>query len=148
MTEELKNKKCPKCNCWRFDNDFIGNNRLLKTCDKCRERGRIERKKYCEVNQEKIIQYRQDNKEKIKEYKQQYNQENRDKAKTYREENKEHITEMKQKYFEENKEKIYTKKLEEVPCECGCNISRVHLSRHRKSPKHINMMKLMEQDTN
>ena len=83
-----------------------------------------------------------------KEYKKKYNEENKDKAKTYREENKEHIAEMKQKYFEENKEKIYTKKSEEVPCECGCNISRVHLSRHRKTSKHINPMKLMEQDAN
>ena len=66
----------------------------------------------------------------------------------YPEENKEHITEMKKKYREGNKEKNYTKKLEEVPCECGCNISRVHLSRHRKTTKHINMMKLMEQDAN
>ena len=79
-----------------------------------------------------------------KEYKKIYNEENKDKAKMYREENKEHIAEMKKIYREENKDKIYSKKLEMVSCECGCNTTRVHLSRHKKTPKHKGLMLLRE----
>jgi len=32
--------KCPKCKCYRFENDFLKNDRRLKTCIKCRENDR------------------------------------------------------------------------------------------------------------
>ena len=34
--EETKTK-CPKCRCWRNNKDFIKKDKVLKTCDKCRE---------------------------------------------------------------------------------------------------------------
>ena len=34
--EETKSK-CPKCRCWRSNEDFIKKDKVLKTCDKCRE---------------------------------------------------------------------------------------------------------------
>ena len=34
--EETKSK-CPKCRCWRKNEDFIKKDKVLKTCDKCRE---------------------------------------------------------------------------------------------------------------
>ena len=53
--------------------------------------------------------YREQNKEKIAEYKREYYQENKEKIKKYREENKEKIAEQKKKYREENKEKRQNK---------------------------------------
>ena len=68
--------------------------------------------------------------------------------KEYKQENKEQIKEQRKEYIELNKEKIYTKKLEKVSCECGCDITRNSLSRHKQTTIHINLMKLMEQDAN
>jgi len=34
--EETKSK-CPRCRCWRNNEDFIKNNKVLKTCENCRE---------------------------------------------------------------------------------------------------------------
>ena len=50
--------------------------------------------------------YREQNKEKIAEYKREYYQENKEKIKKYREENKEKLAEYKREYYQENKEKI------------------------------------------
>ena len=42
--EETKSK-CPKCRCWRNNEDFIKKDKVLKTCEKCREN--------CEKSREK-----------------------------------------------------------------------------------------------
>lgn len=75
---ELRNKKCPRCRCWRFPKEFISNDRLLKTCDVCREKNKKSTKKYYENNKEEIIekqkQYYQTNKEEILQYQEQYHE--------------------------------------------------------------------------
>lgn len=45
-------------------------------------------------------------------------------------------------YRENNREIISQKQTEIITCECGCQTTRVHISRHRKSKKHLNLMKL------
>jgi len=45
------------------------------------------------------------------------------------------------KYRDDNKEKLSKQKKERVECECGSIVNRGELSRHRKSKKHINLMK-------
>ena len=35
--DELRDKKCHKCRCYRYPSDFIKNDRILKTFIKCRE---------------------------------------------------------------------------------------------------------------
>ena len=55
--DELRNKKCHNCKCYRYPSDFIKNDRILKTYIKCRElctKSRIKnhcqhgkRKEYC-----------------------------------------------------------------------------------------------------
>ncbi len=48
--EETKTK-CPKCRCWRKNEDFIKKNKVLKTCDKCRENNMKNKdKNKCEHN--------------------------------------------------------------------------------------------------
>jgi len=38
--------RCPKCKCFRFEKDFIKNNRLLKTCINCRNNSKNYRLKH------------------------------------------------------------------------------------------------------
>ena len=46
--EETKSK-CPKCRCWRNNEEFIKKNKVLKTCEKCRQNGIKFNEKYkCE----------------------------------------------------------------------------------------------------
>ena len=86
------------------------------------------------------IEYIENNKEKIKEYKQQLYQENKEiidlKNKEWRENNKEKILTQRTKYYEKNKDKL----LEKFTCECGCIITKNSLLRHQKSKKHQNFM--------
>jgi hypothetical protein len=85
-------------------------------------------------------EYRDDNKEKIREKDKQYKIDNkekiREKDKQYRDDNKEKIREKHKQYKIDNKEKIK----EKVICECGCSIRRDSLSRHKKTIKHIDIM--------
>ena len=74
-------------------------------------------------------EYREDNKENISE-----------KLKEWRENNKDYNL----NYYTENKEKIAEKhkeKLKEkITCECGCEVSKINLSTHKKTKKHIKLM--------
>ena len=83
-------------------------------------------------------QYREENKDKIKE-----------KDKEYREKNIETIKEREKKYREENKEKIKEynanrirpegyeeKRKEKAFCECGCWIRKDNIGHHKKTQKH------------
>jgi hypothetical protein len=45
------------------------------------------------------------------------------------------------KYYHNNKEKINNKAREKITCECGCVLSKDTLTRHRKSKKHIELIK-------
>ena len=41
-------------------------------------------------------------------------------------------------YREKNREKINAQMREKITCTCGCVLSRGNLSKHKKTPKHIN----------
>ena len=66
-------------------------------------------------------QYRINNKEKRNE-----------KSKIYRENNREKLNEKGNIYYNKNKVKIV--------CECGCLIAKFSITRHKKTPKHINLL--------
>ena len=61
--------------------------------------------------------------------------------KEYREANKDKIKEQQKEYYEVNKDKICEHQKarikERVLCECGCSINRGSISHHKKSMKHI-----------
>ena len=111
-----------------------------------------------EKNLEKAKEYYDENKEKILEYHKEYYDKNKEeiseKAKKHREENKEKILEKEKEYREENKEKrkeyyqekIREKILEKVKCECGSVVCRAGLTRHKKSQKHQNYLKSLEEN--
>ena len=52
------------------------------------------------------------------------------------------------KYYEQNREKELQRckkySMTKITCECGCETTRGHISRHRKSKKHLNLMNLPE----
>ncbi len=70
-------------------------------------------------------EWREDHKEKILEQ-----------AKEYYQNNKEQVLTTVNNYRNNNKEKILEKRKEKITCECGCIITKWHLSRHLKSQKH------------
>ena len=120
-------------------------------------------KEYRENNKKRIKKWREDNKDKIVEKKKEYYEKNKDKIaekqKEWREDNKEQILEKTKQYRENNKDKIkeyleknkeaiaeykkeYNKKYKEkVTCECGCIIRKDSLIKHKKSNKHLGLMK-------
>ena len=70
-------------------------------------------------------EYELRNKDKISEYKKQY-----------RKENLETLLEKEKQFREQNKEKLR----EYVLCDCGCNVFKTNLSRHKLSKKHQNLI--------
>lgn len=105
--------------------------RKMKKCVNRYVVGRT-RKEYREDNKEKIKEYYEDNKERMKERMKEYYEDNKEKInkrkKEYYEENKEKIKE----YREDNKEKIK----EKIQCECGSIVTKINLNRHKRSLKH------------
>ena len=73
---------------------------------------------------------------KLSEYRKQYYVENRDKllqeSKTYQKENRDKFLAARERDRDKNNERKKTR----VICECGCEVSRNHLSEHRKTNKH------------
>jgi len=105
--------------------------------------------------------YHQDNKEKINEYSRKYYKENKkemlesmkkyskkyyndnkeiinEKQKKYKLDNKEKISENNKKYYQDNKEKVSEKGKEKMICECGREVRKSNLTRHKKTKKHLN----------
>ncbi len=110
------------------------------------------RKEYYEDNKDKIFEYNkeyyEDNKNKILEYNKEYNKSNKDKIleyqKEYYEDNKNKILEYGKEYYEDNKNKILEYKKEKITCDCGCIIRKGDISSHKKTNKHINLMKTIQ----
>lgn len=98
-------------------------------------------KRYYQKNRDAILEksrmYQENHREEIKEQQQQY----RD---THREQKRE----TDRQYRENNKETINAKKLELILCECGCYSVRSSIARHKKTKKHIELMKLKEPEEN
>lgn len=63
-----------------------------------------------------------------------------EKSKEYRQEHKQEIAERKKTYYQDHKQEIAERKKEKITCECGCLISKSDLSRHKKTPKHLNLI--------
>jgi hypothetical protein len=55
VIENPRDKKCPKCRSYKYSNQFVKKDRLLKTCSDCRERDAVARdKNKCEHGKRKI----------------------------------------------------------------------------------------------
>ena len=103
-----------------------------------------QQKIYREENSEKINDYKKQhyekNKEKImeqnKKYKEEHKEEILEKNKEYIENNKEKIQEYKSSWYQQNKEKILEKQKELITCECGSQIRKSGKIEHCRSKKH------------
>ena len=75
-----------------------------------------------------------------KEWYKQYYENNREKLaekmKVYYENNREKFVERQREYRENNREKIAEKAKEKVKCECGSEVTKYHLVRHKRTQKH------------
>ena len=123
----------------------------------CENKNQLERKEGEHIKNNECVnkyvagrtpkQYKEDNKDKIKEYLKEYNEANKDKIKEknkeYNEANKDKIKEYRKEYNEANKDKI--KEYREVNkdkikqiinCECGLSFQKDNKARHIKSKKH------------
>jgi hypothetical protein len=93
-------------------------------------------KQYNEANKDKIKQYYEDNKEQIKERSKQYYEANKEQikeqTKQYRGDNREQIKQYREQYREEHKKEMNQKH----DCECGGCYTICHKARHYKTSKH------------
>ena len=113
--------------------------------DKCmskhyREQNRDKRKEYYQVNKQSISeqqkQYKEANKQSISTRKKHYYQANREQKKQYYQDNRE----QKKQYYQVNREKISKQKSVQVTCECGAQVRRDSLKKHKKSAKHLTLL--------
>jgi hypothetical protein len=96
---------------------FVKNNWLqYKTCDRCR----------CTDDK-----YGDTHKEQIKVYRDQYYLDNQDKIKEYREVNKDKIKKKQKNIVKQIR--VNAKNSERMTCECGCTSRRDKISQHKKS---------------
>ena len=64
-------------------------------------------------------------------------EENREYMKQYNEKHKEKLKEQSKLYREKNKEKIREERKEKIQCDCGREITKHHILRHKKTNFHI-----------
>ena len=99
-------------------------------------------KQYREANKEKIRktkkQYREANKNKEKDRMKQYYEANKDKMKQYREANKDKKKQYQKQYYEAKKDKLYCK----FNCDCGGKYTHANKTIHYKTRKHQKWVQL------
>lgn len=133
-------------------------------CVNKRVEGRT-RKEYYQDNCEKILEnnryYQQDHRQEIHEQQNQHYKENRDKvleerkrfyqanltkildrAKKYRQNNRDQLNEKCRQYYHKNKSTIQKQCRVKIACECGCQIRRSDIAKHRKTNKHNELMQI------
>ena len=90
----------------------------------------------------------EEKKEQVKECMKLWRENNRDKNnaynKLYHEKNRDELNAKHKVWYEKNRDEINAKQLEKFTCECGCDISRATNTRHRKTKKHLKLMKELE----
>ena len=106
-------------------------------------------------------EWRENNKDKIKEHKKEYNEANKDKIseqckeyykankdkiqehkKEYNEANKDRISEQGKDYYKANKDEILENLKVKITCECGCIVNKSDIPRHKRTIKHQELMQI------
>ena len=109
-------------------------------------------KKYREENKDKIKEfeklYYEENKEHLLKYHKEYREQNVDKIKDwqkgYRDKNEKQIKSNKKQYYEENKDKSLEKQKTEFKCQCGSELAIGNKSDHERTKKHQAWLKDQE----
>ena len=90
---------------------------------------------------DKIKEYRQDHKQQILENNKQYYQDNKDKVKQYYQNNKDKILDKIKEYQQDHKQQISENKSQRIQCICGAQYIKCNKSHHFKTTNHINKTK-------
>lgn len=126
----------------------INSYRAYRTEEEKKEYDRQTSKKYRIDNVEQLKQYRIDNKDKIKENHKQYYNNNKDKRlkyhKHYYNNNKDKLKEYDKQRYIDNRDKILEKNKEKIICECGCEVVKIGLPRHKRTNKHKKLVQLSQ----
>ena len=106
-------------------------------------------KEYRQTNRDKIkeymVKYREDKKEQILQKTKEYRETHQDKIKQYKIDNKEHILQQNKEYYERTKEhkleyqkcdKVKAWKNTKIVCACGGSYSNCHKAEHFRCAKH------------
>ena len=131
---QYKNGKYHYTSCFKildYDDCYI---ELLENCS-CSNKNELDKRKGELIREMNCVnkniagrtpqEYREQNKEMIK-----------DKKKVYREKNKEKIAESSKAYYEANRQEIIHKQKQKFTCECGSQCRVNEKSRHFKTRKH------------
>ena len=89
-------------------------------------------------------QHRNDNKELISEKQQQHRQDHllevRRREKENKDKHREAVRERARNCYQQHREDILDKIKERCMCECGIEVNKSHIARHRATQKHIQLM--------
>lgn len=132
----------------------LNKEKFIEYREKNKEAISVYGKEYREKNKETIglrtKKYRNQNKDKISERMKEYYQKNKDliieKREIYYQNNEDVILQKRKDYRNNNKEHITEKKKVRCECECGENVNKNDVARHRRTLKHCaNMFQLLPQ---
>jgi hypothetical protein len=104
------------------------------------EKGKEYRKKNKDYISEQNKEWRENNRDYFNEYRQNNKDKISEKKKEYRQNNKDYFNEYFKEYRKKNKDRINQRLGEKIKCECGCEVRRDSLTRHKLSQKHIKLM--------
>jgi len=106
---------------------------------KCREYYQEHREELSEKSKVYYQEHKEERNQQSKEYHQKNREEISKQKKEYNEKHKEQLNQQSKEYYQKNREKI----LQKVVCECGTEVNKSSLSRHKKSKKHQEFMKTL-----
>ena len=125
-------------------NEILRSRTLYLSEEQKREYNKEYREQNKDYLKEQNKEYRTNNIVKLKEYQKEYSINNKDKINDYQAEyyknNKDKLLVQQTEYNIKNKDRIKANANEVIVCECGCMITRSVLARHKKTKKHINLM--------
>jgi len=143
----IRNFDCGnKCVPGRTYKEYIEDNKdkILERKKQYRENNKDKIKEYYQNNKDKILeqnkQYREDNKDKIADQGKQYREDNKDKIKEYYQNNKDKILDRRKQYRENNKDKIAEQQKITYTCICGSCICKGNKGKHEQTKKHIKFL--------
>lgn len=138
-------EKCFQTECEKEEQiQMLEEDNLTKNLELCLKK-KEQQKQYRELNKENLKnikkKYNDSHKEKNKEFSKKYYEKNKEKildsTKKYANENKEKTKVLKDEWYRLNKDKILAKQKEVFTCECGAIVRIAGKAEHNKSLKHI-----------
>ena len=117
VIDRLRDTKCSFCRCWRYNTDFLSNDRIVKSCIKCRQNQKRNNDKRKEKNADKRKEkntetetkenYYLKNREKLLAYQKNYIKDNpkyKQYQRNYYQNHKQRLIDLNKSYYQSNKE--------------------------------------------